>query len=47
MVMIVRNSWVDAEGDVAVAKQVDRRSLMYLMAAYVVVVAFIFIQSLA
>ena len=28
MVMIVRNSWVDAEGDVAVAKRVDRRSLL-------------------
>lgn len=47
MVMIVRNSWVDAEEDVAVAKQVDRRSLLYLMLAYVVVVTFIFIQSLA
>jgi hypothetical protein len=47
MVMIVRNSWVDAEGDVAVAKQVDRRSLLYLMIAYVAVIAFIFIQSLA
>ena len=47
MVMIVRNSWVDAEGDVAVAKQVDRRSLLWLMIAYVVVIAFIFIQSLA
>jgi hypothetical protein len=47
MVMIVRNSWVDAEGDVLVAKQVDRRSLMYLLIAYVVVVGFIFIQSLA
>jgi hypothetical protein len=47
MVMIVRNSWVDAEGDVAVAKQVDRKSLLWLMIAYVVVIAFIFIQSLA
>ena len=47
MVMIVRNSWVDAEEDVAVAKLVDRRSLLWLMVAYVVVVMFIFIQSLA
>ena len=47
MVMIVRNSWVDAEEDVAVAKLVDRRSLLWLMVAYVVVVTFIFIQSLA
>ena len=46
MVMIVRNSWVDAEGDVAVARQVDRRSLMYLMVAYVVVVGLLFLQSL-
>ena len=47
MVMIVRNSWVEAEGDVAVAKQVDRRSLLWLKGAYVIVVASIFIQSLA
>lgn len=47
MVLIVRNSWVDAEGDVARAKAVDRRSLMWLMIAYVVVVVFLFIQSLA
>ena len=47
MVMIVRNSWVDAEEDVAVAKKVDRRSLLWLMIAYVVVITFIFIQSLA
>ncbi len=47
MVLIVRNSWVDAEGDVAKAKALDRRSLMWLMIAYVVVVVFLFIQSLA
>ncbi len=47
MVLIVRNSWVDAEGDVAEAKAVDRKSLMWLLIAYVVVVVFLFIQSLA
>ena len=47
MVMIVRNSWVDAEGDVAVAKEVDRKSLLVLMVLYFVVVALLFIQSLA
>ena len=36
MAMIVRNSWVDAEGDVAVAKAVDRRSLALLTGIYFV-----------
>ena len=47
MVMLVRNSWVDAEGDVAVAKAVDRKSLMLLLALYFVVVVLLFVQSLA
>jgi hypothetical protein len=47
MVMIVRNSWVDAEGDVAVAKAVDRKSLTWLMAIYFVIIVILFIQSLA
>ena len=46
MVLIVRNSWVDAEGDVAVAKAVDRKSLAFLLTAYVVVVGLLFVQSL-
>jgi hypothetical protein len=46
MVMIVRNSWVDAEGDVAVAKVVDRKSLAVLLGAYFLVVALLFVQSL-
>ncbi|MDP9228982.1 MAG: hypothetical protein M3M99_07975 [Actinomycetota bacterium] len=44
--VIVRNSWVDAEGDVAVARQADRRGLVFLGVAYVVVVAALFVQSL-
>ena len=35
MAMIVRNSWVDAEGDVAAARRVDRRSLIVLSGVYV------------
>ena len=46
MVLIVRNSWVDAEGDVVVAKRVDRKSLAFLLIAYVVVVGLLFVQSL-
>jgi hypothetical protein len=47
MVLIVRNSWVDAEGDVAKATAVDRKSLLWLMIAYVAIIVFLFIQSLA
>jgi hypothetical protein len=47
MAMIVRNSWVDAEGDVVVAKRADRRSLIFLLGAYTAVITFIFLQSLA
>lgn len=47
MAIIVRNSWVDAEGDVEVAKRADRRSLVWLMGVYVLLIAFLFIQSLA
>jgi len=45
--MIVRNSWVDAEGDVAVARQADRKGLAILVGGYLVVVVALFIQSLA
>jgi hypothetical protein len=47
LAVIVRNSWVDAEGDVAVARKADRKGLLWLMAAYAVVVAALFVQSLA
>lgn len=47
MAIIVRNSWVDAEGDVVKAKAADRKSLFWLMVAYVAVIAFVFLQSLA
>lgn len=47
MAIIVRNSWVDAEGDVAVAKQADRKSLKWLLAAYAAVIVLLFVQSLA
>ncbi len=47
MVLIVRNSWVDAEGDVVVAKRLDRRSLAVLTVAYVVAAAVLLITGLA
>ena len=47
MVLIVRNSWVDAEGDWIKAKALDRKSLLWLMVAYVLVIVLLFIQSLA
>jgi hypothetical protein len=47
MVLIVRNSWVDAEGDVAVARRADRKSLKWLMGAFLAIVVLLFVQSLA
>lgn len=47
MAVIVWNSWVDAEGDVATAKAADRRGLMWLTISYFAVCAFILIQTLA
>lgn len=46
MVLIVRNSWVDAEGDVAKAKALDRKSLYWLLGAYFFAVILLFITSL-
>ncbi len=47
LAIIVRNSWVDAEGDVAVATRADRRGLLWLTIVYFAVVAVLFVQSLA
>jgi hypothetical protein len=47
MVLIVRNSWVDAEGDVIKAKAADRNALLWLMIVYFLVIGFLFVQSLA
>jgi hypothetical protein len=46
MAMIVRNSWVDAEGDVAAARQVDRRSLIVLSSVYVVAAVVVMVTQL-
>ena len=47
LAMIVRNSWVDAEGDVAKAARADRQSLVVLTVLYFVATAALFAQSLA
>ncbi len=47
MAMIVRNSWVDAEGEVAVARQVDRRSLTVLTGLYFVAATILMVTALA
>jgi hypothetical protein len=46
MAMIVRNSWVDAEADVATAKAVDRRSLIFLTVLYLAVSTLLMIVEL-
>ncbi len=45
--MVVRNSWVDAEGDVATAKAADRRAIALLTVLYFAVASVLFITSLA
>ena len=45
--VIVRNSWVDATGDVAVASRADRRGLILLTVAYFTVAGILFLTSLA
>ncbi len=47
MVMIVRNSWVDASGDVSAAVRADRRSLAVLTVLYLVVSTILMVQTLA
>ena len=46
MAVIVRNSWVDATGDVAVAARADRRGLIALTIAYVAACALLLIITL-
>lgn len=47
MGIIVRNSWVDASGDVKAAIRADRRSLAVLISAYVVCVVTLMLLTLA
>ncbi len=47
MAVIVRNSWVDATGDITSAVRADRRGLAWLTGLYFAGVAIIFLQSLA
>ena len=46
MVMIVRNSWVDATGDVSAAVRADRRSLAALSVLYLLVSTTLMVQTL-
>jgi hypothetical protein len=45
--VIVRNSWVDATGDVVKAARADRRGLVLLTATYFAAAALITVLSLA
>ena len=45
--VIVRNSWVDATGDVAVASRADRKGLIWLTIGYFAIAAILFVTSLA
>jgi hypothetical protein len=47
MVVVVRNSWVDATGDVATAKRADRRGLALLTVGYLIAAALLFLINLA
>jgi len=47
LAVIVRNSWVDATGDVAVTSRADRRGLAILTAAYFAAAGIITVLSLA
>ena len=47
MAMVVKNSWVDAEHDVAAAVRVDRRAIAILTVVYFVLAGAIFVQSLS
>ncbi|MFN8160828.1 MAG: hypothetical protein U0R52_07270 [Solirubrobacterales bacterium] len=46
LAIIVRNSWVDAEGDVAAAVRADRRGLIFLTVSYFVVVGLTLLLTL-
>ncbi len=47
MAVIVKNSWVDAEGSVAQARRADRQGLAWLTGIYVVVVTVLMVTTLA
>ena len=47
MAVIVRNSWVDATGDVARATHADRRGLLWISVAYFGIAILLFVTSLA
>lgn len=47
MAMIVRNSWVDATGDVGAAVHADRRGLLLLLSGYVGVAALLMVLTLS
>ena len=47
MAMIVRNSWVDATGDIAAAVRADRISLALLTAGYLTVSTILMVTTLA
>lgn len=47
LAVIVRNSWVDATGDVAIASRADRRGLAILTAGYFIAAAISTVLSLA
>jgi hypothetical protein len=46
MGLIVKNSWIDAEGDVATARRVDRLTLAWLTGAYFAISAVLLVTSL-
>jgi hypothetical protein len=47
LAMIVRHSWIDMEGDIAIARRIDRRSMAVLTGVYFAIAAAIFVESLA
>jgi hypothetical protein len=47
LAVIVRNSWVDAEGDVATAARADRIGIVSLTILYFAVAAFLLVEQLA
>jgi hypothetical protein len=47
MAVIVKNSWVDATGDIGAATRADRRGLILLTAGYFASAALILVVNLA
>ncbi len=46
MGIIVRNSWVDAEGDISAAVRADRRGLGFLTVSYFAVTGLVLVLTL-